>query len=183
MHLGYSGGGAQLAVDLVNTRGWFSGREKLDGVPAVRAFMQAHGAERRFSAADLPRLKALREQLRRVFLAADDAEAQHCVNALLAEYPVVPRVAAEGGAAAVTFEPAADDFVNWVGANAALGLAFFIAEHGKGRLGICSASDCEDAYFDATKNSAKRYCSSSCARLESVRAFRARRRKQSAASD
>jgi predicted RNA-binding Zn ribbon-like protein len=179
VHLGYSGGGAQLAVDLVNTRGWFSGTERLDGVAAARAFMEAHGENRRFTAADLPRLLALREHLRRIFLATDDAEAQRHLNALLSEYPVVPRVAASAEGSAVMFEPSADDFVHWVGANAALGIAFFIAEHGTGRLGICAASDCEDAYFDTTKNSAKRYCSNSCARLESVRAFRARKRRAS----
>jgi predicted RNA-binding Zn ribbon-like protein len=56
-------------------------------------------------------------------------------------------------------------------------LAFFIAKHGTNRLGICDASDCADAYVDASKNSNKRYCSGDCARLESVRAFRERKRK------
>jgi predicted RNA-binding Zn ribbon-like protein len=93
-----------------------------------------------------------------------------------------PQLASDGERG-VTFEPTGTDVAGWVGASAALGLAFFVAAHGTTRFGICDASDCADAYIDSSKNTTKRYCSSGCARLESVRAFRQRRRKTKDDSD
>ncbi len=175
MDLGYFGDGAQLAADLVNTRGWVSGQERLTGVEDVRAFLDAHGQSRRVTEGDIPKLLRLRERLREIFLAGDDELARSRINALLSAYPTRPQLA--GDAPGVTFEPIDADATAWIGAHAALGLAFFIAQHGTNRLGVCDASDCSDAYVDASKNSNKRYCSGDCARLESVRAFRERKRK------
>jgi len=173
--LGYFGDGAQLAADLVNTRGWINGKERLTGVEEVRAFLDAHGQARNVTNADVPKLLDLRDRLREIFQAGDDDAARRLINALLAEYPTRPQLAADDPG--VTFEPTGTDATAWIGAHAALGLAFFIAQHGTNRLGICHASDCADAYVDGSKNSNKRYCSGGCARLESVRAFRARKRK------
>jgi predicted RNA-binding Zn ribbon-like protein len=173
--LGYFGEGAQLAADLVNTKGWHSGVERLVAVDDVAAFMAEHGQSRRVTTADVPKFHALRDRVRDVFLAGDEALARERINALLADYPSKPRLAG-AGEAGVTFEPVADDAVGWVGASAAFGLAFLVAEHGISRIGICGASDCFDAYVDESKNSNKHYCSSGCARLESVRAFRRRKR-------
>jgi predicted RNA-binding Zn ribbon-like protein len=173
--LGYFGDGAQLAADLVNTKGWVSGREQLPGVEGVRAFMLAHGQLLRVTKADVAKLQTLRERVRGVFTAPDDDFARRQINALLADFPTQPKLA-DDGERGVTFEPSGTDVAGWVGASVALGLAFFIAQYGTTRLGVCHASDCDDAYVDGSKNSNKRYCSSGCARLESVRAFRQRKR-------
>ena len=175
MDLGYFGDGAQLAADLVNTRGWVSGTERLTDVDDVRAFLDAHDQTRRVTTADVPKLLGLRDRLREIFLAGDDELARSRINALLTAFPTRPQLA--GDEPGVTFEPTGTDVTSSIGAQAALGLAFFIARHGTNRLGICHASDCADAYVDASKNSNKRYCSGDCARLESVRAFRERKRK------
>ena len=175
MDLGYFGDGAQLAADLVNTRGWISGKERLTSVEDVRVFLAAHDTTRRVTKADIPKLLGLRERLREIFLAGDDELVRGRINALLAAFPTRPQLA--GGEPGVTFEPTGTDATSWIGAQVALGLAFFIARHGTNRLGICHASDCADAYIDSSKNSNKRYCSGDCARLESVRAFRERKRK------
>ena len=182
MDLGYFGDGAQLAADLINTKGWVSGRERLLGVEDVRAFVQAHGQSLRVTAADVAKLQALRARLLDVFAAPDDDLARRHINALLADYPMRPQLASDGERG-VTFEPTGTDVAGWVGASAALGLAFFVAAHGTTRFGICDASDCADAYIDSSKNTTKRYCSSGCARLESVRAFRQRKRKTKDDSD
>jgi predicted RNA-binding Zn ribbon-like protein len=173
--LGYFGDGAQLAADLVNTRGWFSGKERLNDVEDMRAFLEAHGRSQRVTKAELPRVLALRDRLREIFQAGDGELARRRINALLTDFPTRPQLA--GDEPGVTFEPTNSDATSWIGAHTALGLAFFIAKHGTNRLGICDASDCADAYVDASKNSNKRYCSGDCARLESVRAFRERKRK------
>ena len=175
MDLGYFGDGAQLAADLVNTHSWFSGRERLNGVEDVRAFLQSRGQSQRVNKAELPKLFALRDRLREIFAAGDGELTRRRLNALLADFPTRPQLA--GDDPGVTFEPIGSDATSWIGAHAALGLAFFIATHGPNRLGICDASDCADAYVDSSKNSNKRYCSGGCARLESVRAFRERKRK------
>ena len=175
MDLGYFGDGAQLAADLVNTRGWIGGTERLTSVEAARAFLAEHGPAPPVTKADLPKLLSLRGRLRDIFLAGEDEVARRQINALLADFPTRPQLA--GDASAVTFEPTATDATAWIGAHAALGLAFFIAQHGTNRLGICHSADCADAYVDGSKNSNKRYCSGGCARLESVRAFRERKRK------
>jgi predicted RNA-binding Zn ribbon-like protein len=172
--LGYFGDGAQLAADLVNTRG-FSGTERLTNLEDVRAFLKAHGQAQRVTKADLPKLLDLRERLREIFAAGEDELARRRINALLAAYPALPQLA--GDEPGMTFEPTSTDATSWIGAHAALGLAFFIARHGTNRLGMCHASDCADAYIDSSKNSNKLYCSGDCARLESVRAFRERKRK------
>jgi predicted RNA-binding Zn ribbon-like protein len=173
--LGYFGDGAQLAADLVNTRGWFSGKERLISIEDVRTFLAAHGQSQRVTKADLPKLLDLRKRLREIFVAGEDELTRRRINALLAAYPTLPQLAGDGPG--MMFEPTSIDATSWIGAHTALGLAFFIARHGTNRLGICHASDCADAYIDASKNSNKLYCSGDCARLESVRAFRERKRK------
>jgi predicted RNA-binding Zn ribbon-like protein len=173
--LGYFGDGAQLAADLVNTFGWHSGKERLTSLDDVRTFLADHGQTRRVTKADLPKLLALRERLRDIFVAGEDELTRRRINALLAAYPTLPQLA--GDEPGMTFEPTSTDATSWIGAHAALGLAFFIARHGTNRLGVCHASDCADAYVDSSKNSTKLYCSGDCARLESVRAFRERKRK------
>jgi predicted RNA-binding Zn ribbon-like protein len=176
VELGYFGDGAQLAVDLVNTYGWVEGGERLTGAEEVRKFVQAHGQSLRVTNADVPKVHALRLRIREVFTAANEELARRHVNRLLADFPTRPQLTADGERG-VTFEPSGTDATGWIGARAALGLAFFIAAHGTSRLGTCHASDCAHAYVDASKNTNKRYCSSGCARLESVRAFRQRKRK------
>jgi predicted RNA-binding Zn ribbon-like protein len=165
-----------MAADLINTKGYWSGTERLLGVEDVRAFLTKHGQTLTVTAADIPKLRALRDRLREVFAAEDEEHARRQINALLADFPTQPKLAGDGERG-VTFEPSGADVAGWLGASAALGLAFFVAQHGTNRFGICHASDCADAYVDGSKNSNKRYCSGGCARLESVRAFRQRKRK------
>lgn len=171
-----------MAADFVNTKGWIGGSERLGGTDEVRAFLVAHGEDKRVTKADIPKLHTLRDRVRAVFTAANDGLARRQINALLADFPTRPRLANDGEHD-VTFEPGGNDAVSWIGANAALGLAFFVAEHGTTRLGICGASDCDDAYVDGSKNSTKHCCSPKCTRLENVRAFRARQHAKRAGSN
>jgi predicted RNA-binding Zn ribbon-like protein len=172
VNLGYFPDGAHLAADFVNTKGSYSGNEYLGGVAEAGAFLAEHGHAAVVKKSDIPKLHALRERLRAVFAATDDDATRRHINALLADFPTQPRLAGDGGMA---FAPAGNDPVSWIGANAAIGLAFFVAERGSARLGICGASTCYDAFVDDSKNSTKHCCSAKCTRLENVRAFRARR--------
>jgi len=176
VNLGYFSSGARLAADLINTKGWVSNQERLLGADDVRPFFEALGQERRVTKADLTRLHALRGRLRAVFLAQDPVEVRRLIDGLLLDFPSQPRFERDGELGGLGFEPVGKDAASLIGANAALGLAFFIAEHGTSRLGICRASDCDDAYIDESKNCTKICCSPRCTRLENVRAFRARQR-------
>ena len=176
MDFGYFCEGAYFAADFVNTKSWLSGSERLGEPAAVRAFLAAHGLERRVAKADIPKLQALRDRVRSVFTADDEEQARNRIRALLDDFPSQAKLADGSGGHTVVFEPSRHDVVSSIGANIALGLAFFIGQHGTARLGICGAADCADAFVDGSKNSSKRCCSSECTRLENVRAFRARRR-------
>lgn len=171
---GYFCKGAYLARDLVRTKGWYSGTERLTPDRAL-AILQRYGQERPIAESDLPRLVALRDRLRAVFTAGDEASVRRHIAGLLADFPARLDLPADG-AEGMTFVPAAADAVSWIGANAAIGLAFFVSEHGASRLGVCSASDCDDAFLDESKNRTKHYCSVGCARNENVRTFRARKK-------
>ena len=103
-------------------------------------------------------------------------EVRRLIDGLLVDFPSQPRFERDGELGGLGFEPVGNDAASLIGASAALGLAFFIAEHGTSRLGICRASDCDDAYIDESKNCTKICCSPRCTRLENVRAFRARQR-------
>jgi len=118
--LGYFGDGAQLAADLVNTHSWFSGRERLNGVEDVRAFLQSRGQSQRVNKAELPKLFALRDRLREIFAAGDGELTRRRLNALLADFPTRPQLA--GDDPGVTFEPIGSDATSWIGAHAALGI-------------------------------------------------------------
>jgi len=172
--------GAYLARDFVNTKAWFSGKERLTGPDEVRALLRRHDLDRRVAKAEIPRIHELRDRVRSVFAAADEVSVRRQIATLLADYPSRPELAASGEGG-VTFAPVGNDAVSWLGANVATGLAFFVAQHGTARLGLCGASDCDDAFVDESKNHTKHYCSVGCTRNENVRAFRARKRKSETA--
>ena len=174
--LDYLEAGTQLAVDLINTEPAAVRAEQIGTLPAVRAFMHARGQRRRLRVKDVARLQLLRSSLRAVFRAHDAGDAAAHINALLISFPVRPKLVVDAARPAIAFEPEGDDFVAWVAVTAAAGLAFFITQHGVERLGTCIAPDCEDAFYDGTKNKTKRFCSNGCAQAASLRAFRARRR-------
>jgi predicted RNA-binding Zn ribbon-like protein len=164
---------AESAVRLVNA--------DLDDLDALRSLV----AERswyveRLGPRDLATLRALQRRLREVWaLAADDSpvEAVAALNALLALSPVSPRVAGHDGAPwhlHVTARGSApgDDLA----AEALVGLAVAVVEHGPERLGRCGASGCLGVFLDTSPGGTRRYCSARCASRTGVAAFRARRR-------
>jgi predicted RNA-binding Zn ribbon-like protein len=61
-------------------------------------------------------------------------------------------------------------------ATACMGLAFQLTTLGVGRLGICQAAPCRNAYVDTSTNRSRRYCSDRCATRANVAAYRARKR-------
>jgi predicted RNA-binding Zn ribbon-like protein len=103
----------------------------------------------------------------------DDAAAG--INGLLQSTgarPQLDRVAGEPWQ--VHFHGSSDTYgVGW-SAGCATALALAVGSDLAGRLGVCSAPHCDRVYVDASRNSARRFCSASCQSRVKAAAFRAR---------
>jgi len=182
---------ADYAVRLVNTEEPRRGTDALTSVEAVRELFGA-GTQlvARLADADVARLRAVRTRLRGVFEAADegdDVRAVDLLNALMLEFPVSPQVTGHNLVNEETGRPdwhlhLADHAVNAAAAysaSACMGLAVQLTSLGVGRLGICEAAPCRNAYVDTSTNRSRRYCSDRCATRANVAAYRARKRLES----
>ncbi|MBT2448188.1 CGNR zinc finger domain-containing protein [Streptomyces sp. ISL-43] len=178
---------SDYAVRLVNTEEPARNKDSLTSVDAVRTlFGTSVQMARRVTDGDVTRFRNVRGRLRSVFEAADAGDhvlAVDLLNSLLMEFPVSPQVSGH--------ETIADHGgPNWhihladhpsnasagYAAIASFGLAFHLTEHGPGRLGLCQAPPCRNAYLDTSTNRSRRYCSDRCATRANVAAYRARKR-------
>jgi predicted RNA-binding Zn ribbon-like protein len=129
---------------------------------------------------DVAALRRARKRLRDVFelaIAGKDAEVVEELNALLASYPVQPRISGHdasdwhmhvtGRGASVSAEYLA---------GAVWGLAVWLCEYGSARFGVCADDRCADVYLDTSSNCCRRFCSERCATRSHVAAHRARKR-------
>ncbi|MGH3442108.1 MAG: CGNR zinc finger domain-containing protein [Nitriliruptorales bacterium] len=166
------------AVDLVNSLGSISGRDKLDSPDAARRFLSEHGlpAPADLDERDVDELRALRERTRVVFEAGDAQSRAQLLNELLADALATPQLTDHDGHWHVHYAPADSSPATVVAAAAAMGLATVIAEAGHQRLGLCAADDCADVFIDASKNRSRRYCGDSCSSRTNVAAYRARQK-------
>lgn len=187
-----------LAVSLVNTAG--RRRTRSDAAPAPRAGRDDDVlrtvADLRILLADDPvwrrvadehdleLMRLLRAEIRTVFEDAsvgEETAAVQRINVLLGSIQVVPRLTGHDG---VPWHMHLADGASsvYAGCSAAvvLGLAFYVAEHGFGRLGVCLATSCPRVFLDTSSNRSRRYCSQRCATRSNVAAFRARRRARGA---
>ncbi|SDT31777.1 Conserved protein containing a Zn-ribbon-like motif, possibly RNA-binding [Friedmanniella luteola] len=152
----------RLVRDFVNTREPQVDAESLTGPGALRDWLAEHGllpAGARLDEADLVSAVAVREGLRGVLLqnAGHEAEpgALDALNAVLARVPV-----------RVRFEGAGYRF--GAGGDAAFGAALGglldavrqAREDGTWpRLKVCARDSCRWAYYDASRNQVRRWCS------------------------
>jgi predicted RNA-binding Zn ribbon-like protein len=173
-----------MAADLVNTRNPIDGIDELQTVEELQAFLA--GYERDWhaedwhpgnpDAKDVKAARRLREQLRDVFLAANDEEAAERLNKILADVVAVPRISVHSASPHMHFEPRAGGTANWLAAATAMGLSAVLCDGGLERFGSCSAHDCVDVYVDTSKNRSRSHCSTRCATRENVAAYRQRAR-------
>jgi predicted RNA-binding Zn ribbon-like protein len=133
---------------------------------------------RQLQPADLPGVRARREQLRRVFTAPTPDERTRVLNDLLrssgAQLQVVPlgddrcEVVIEGPTPLDT-----------LAARLATALAQAVAARGFSRLGACDASPCSCVYIDRTRAGNRRYCCDICNDRAAAAAYRRRRASRS----
>ena len=128
---------------------------------------------------DLPRLRSLRAVLRAAFEAPDIGTAATVLNPQLIKSRAVflldvPSRPKRTGARFV----AAPDRTGYAALAARLpaAVAAHVAEHGVGRLGVCSSDPCRCAFVDRTRAGTRRYCCTICNDRYAARAYRRRRR-------
>jgi predicted RNA-binding Zn ribbon-like protein len=165
---------ARTAVDLVNAP--LADLDDLRALVAGKsAWMGEEVAER-----ELAVFRRAQKRLRDVFESGSsgrDADAVAELNALLAAFPVQPRISGHdssdwhmhvtGRGASVSAEYLA---------GAAWGLAVWLCEFGSARFGVCADERCGNVYLDTSSNCCRRFCSERCATRSHVAAHRARKR-------
>src|SRR5207244_7181072 len=96
---------------------------------------------------------------------------------LLAQSSARPQLAAHDGLWHLHLPPPESPLVAHMAAEAAMGLASVIRDHGLERLRVCAATGCLRVFVDTSRNRSRRYCNPDiCGNRTNVAAFRARQR-------
>jgi len=173
----YSDEPVELAVDLVNTDE-MNGDEigtlaELEDFLARYESLQSADVKAP-TEADLRELHVLRDRLREVFNAPDEATAVAHLNAILEKNDATPRLSVHSGSPHLHFEPVGPSVASWVGAITAMGLAGIVVDHGVSRFGSCRANNCRDVFVDTTRNRSRIHCCGACSTRAAVAAYRKR---------
>lgn len=168
----YANQAADNAAALVNLQ-----REVADPTVAdVHDLLADQGLQLRLTSADLPRLRALADDLAPVFEAGDLEQAITRLNLLLDRTPMRPRVSTHDDRDPhLHVEPDGAGAIERLRANCLMGLAAVLCDGGRLRLGVCDAADCDRVWVDTSRNARRRFCSDRCATRTHVAAHRARR--------
>jgi predicted RNA-binding Zn ribbon-like protein len=173
-------GDLQLVQSLVNSADLEDGTDELLDPEALGAWLRAHGlagSRERFDAAGLERVIAFREAVRRLLLSHNggdlDREAVTTLDRLAGDAAVRVEFGADGAPALV---PCGD------GVDGALGRLFAAIARAQTdgtweRLKVCPASTCLWAFYDASRNHSRTWCSMSvCGNRAKARTYRRRAR-------
>jgi predicted RNA-binding Zn ribbon-like protein len=175
------------AVDLVNTLDFESGGDALTEPDHLAEFLRAHmdSYRRTVTTDDVEAVRDLRGRLRWAFTANDEAAVVELLNSLLAEANALPQLSDHDGEPwHLHFTPPESSLVAHMAAEAAMGLAIVIRDHGLERLQICAAAGCSRVFVDTSRNRSRRYCDpATCGNRTNVAAYRARQRAAIAISE
>jgi len=124
---------------------------------------------------DLPRLRDLRDVLRRVFESDELAEVASLLNPLLEEANAIPLLVM--GQDGVELRVGVDRHgVSALEARLPAALAAYVAERGLSRLGVCESDPCRCVFVDRTRAGTRKYCCTYCNDRYAARAYRRRKR-------
>ena len=132
------------------------------------------------SEASLRRLRDRLVELRPLLVDLPDLDtsaAARLVNEELIELPIAPAVVDHDGVGPhMHWTPSTARFDDQVIADLLMALAHELCDHGTDNFGRCGASDCEDLFYDTTRNHSRRFCSDpKCASKTHTAEHRARR--------
>lgn len=155
----------------------------LESLADAKALLRAHTSDwyaRRATDDDLSTLQAVRDQLRSAFAERDERRKVSRLNALLAAWPVTPRISGHDNArwhmhvtsTSDTSARAAHEYIT----SACYGLAVALTEHGADRLRVCADPVCGNAFLERNGGRSRRWCSDRCATRAHVAAYRARQK-------
>lgn len=170
---------ADLLVSFVNTRDLEEGTDSIDDPERLAEWIEEAIGEYLPAPdeAGHARVLALRESLRALLRANNGAEASEAETALLAEVAERSRYrTVVGPDGDISLEPARSDLG---GFEARLLLALErLQSHGAWpRLKACTDDGCQWAFFDATRNRSRTWCSmEECGNRQKTRRYRARNR-------
>ncbi|BBA96055.1 hypothetical protein RVR_1181 [Actinacidiphila reveromycinica] len=167
-------------VDLVNSAPQIEGRDGLDDVADLRAFVERHDVSdvATLDRDDIAAVHAVRERFAQVFAAPDDPSAVSVLNEMIAEAGTTPRLTDHDGYDwhVHYFSPGAS-LATHVAADCGMAIAFLVLAGERERLRRCDAPTCRRAFVDLSRNRSRRYCDSrTCGNRLHVAAYRARRR-------
>ena len=163
------------AAALVNTQQ--RDHDELADLPALDSFVRQWGwtGSRRGDVAELDAVRRLRPRLRKLWELDEDGVVD-LVNRMLRDSSALPQlVAHDDWGYHLHATPSKAPLADRMAVEAAMAMVDVVRQQELDRLGTCSADDCDDVLVDLTKNSSRRYCSTSCANRVNVAAFRARR--------
>lgn len=164
------------AASLVNT-----GRGDTDELPDVAAldeFVRIWGwtGERAGDEAELEAVRRLRPRLEQLWELSED-EAVDLVNTLLRDASALPQlVKHDSWDYHVHATPPDAPLADRMAVEAAMAFTDLIRAGQLDRRRFCAAEGCDDVLIDLSKNSSRRFCSTSCSNRTNVAAYRTRRR-------
>ena len=173
----------EATADLVNVLHEAAADGMRLDVSAIRDLLRGHGFTRAAGAPDAEverlgrRVTTLLDRFTE--LPDDDAlEAIRWVDRELDALPIAPAAVTHDGAPLhIHWTPTTATFDDQVMADVLMALTQELCDHGTKRFGRCAASDCDDLYYDTTRNGSRRFCANPrCASRTHTADHRARRR-------
>jgi len=155
----------------------------LNDANALRSVADLHAFYRDFdytgaepTPADLAPMRAIRRQLRELFLAGRD-DAAGLVNEILAQSHAVPRLVRHGTTDWHIHATAdSDPLPTRVLVESAIGVIDMIRANEMDRFGVCALDDCDGVLLDLSRNRSRLYCCVACTNRAAAAAYRARAR-------
>ncbi len=173
----------EATVDLVNVLNAAVADGIRTDVATIRELLDGHGFTRAAGAAgdEVERLDQRVTNLLDRFTGLPDEDALEAiswVNRELAALPIAPAAVTHDGVPLhIHWTPTTATFDDQVMADLLMALTQELCDHGTQRFGRCAASDCDDLYYDTTRNGSRRFCGNPrCASRTHTADHRARRR-------
>ena len=126
-----------------------------------------------FRAADVPRVRQMRQQLRQLFQQGDEDALREALNLTAQHIQTQIKLVTPGGQGLLVV-PVETQASRQLYAACVIGLAWAFEHHGAQRFRTCQAPPCEDVFVDVSKNGQRRFCGPRCANRTHSRAFRER---------